>query len=107
MAHAAARGPGLTGALQLFQYAGAGDDRGDHDTPRSHPEGYMGDTQVRHLHDTGDSPDRDIYPLCEFDYGANSAPAQASAPASNSTPAAAGDGFMNIPDGIEEELPFN
>ena len=42
-----------------------------------------------------------------FDYGANSAPAQASAPASNSTPAAAGDGFMNIPDGIEEELPFN
>ncbi|MCI6713579.1 MAG: single-stranded DNA-binding protein, partial [Lachnospiraceae bacterium] len=22
-------------------------------------------------------------------------------------PAAAGDGFMNIPDGIDEELPFN
>ena len=30
------------------------------------------------------------------------APASAPAPA----PAAAGDGFMNIPDGIEEELPF-
>lgn len=26
---------------------------------------------------------------------------------SNSTPAPAGDGFMNIPDGIDEELPFN
>ncbi|MBQ7613600.1 MAG: single-stranded DNA-binding protein [Butyrivibrio sp.] len=25
----------------------------------------------------------------------------------NSAPAPAGDGFMNIPDGIEEELPFN
>ncbi len=34
----------------------------------------------------------------------------ASAPAGapvNPAPAAAGDGFMNIPDGIEEELPFN
>ncbi len=31
----------------------------------------------------------------------------ASAPAADSAPAAAGDGFMNIPDGIEEELPFN
>lgn len=31
----------------------------------------------------------------------------ASAPASNTAPTAAGDGFMNIPDGIEEELPFN
>ena len=41
-----------------------------------------------------------------FDYSANSAPAPASAP-HDSTPAAAGDGFMNIPDGIEEELPFN
>ncbi|MCD8039120.1 MAG: single-stranded DNA-binding protein [Lachnospiraceae bacterium] len=30
-------------------------------------------------------------------YGGNSQPA----------PAAAGDGFMNIPDGIDEELPFN
>ena len=31
-----------------------------------------------------------------------------SAPASNdSAPAPAGDGFMNIPDGIDEELPFN
>jgi single-strand DNA-binding protein len=35
----------------------------------------------------------------------NSAPS--SAPANDPTPAAAGDGFMNIPDGIEEELPFN
>jgi len=26
---------------------------------------------------------------------------------SDSAPAAAGDGFMNIPDGIDEELPFN
>ena len=26
---------------------------------------------------------------------------------SNETPSAAGDGFMNIPDGIDEELPFN
>lgn len=32
----------------------------------------------------------------------------APAPASSPSPAAdAGDGFMNIPDGIEEELPFN
>ena len=33
-----------------------------------------------------------------------------SAPANNSfsaAPMAAGDGFMNIPDGIDEELPFN
>ena len=31
-----------------------------------------------------------------------------SAPAGNEpAPTAAGDGFMNIPDGIEEELPFN
>ncbi|MCR5403554.1 MAG: single-stranded DNA-binding protein [Butyrivibrio sp.] len=29
------------------------------------------------------------------------------APFAEPTPAAAGDGFMNIPDGIEEELPFN
>lgn len=29
------------------------------------------------------------------------------APANRPTPAAAGDGFMNIPDGIDEELPFN
>ena len=41
-----------------------------------------------------------------YDNYANSAPAPASAPV-DSTPAAAGDGFMNIPDGIEEELPFN
>lgn len=31
----------------------------------------------------------------------------APAPRSDSAPAAAGDGFMNIPDGIDEELPFN
>ena len=42
-----------------------------------------------------------------YDYSANSAPAPASAQTNDSTPAAAGDGFMNIPDGIEEELPFN
>ena len=42
-----------------------------------------------------------------FDYSANSAPAPASAPSNDPTPAAAGDGFMNIPDGIDEELPFN
>ena len=30
-----------------------------------------------------------------------------SAPSSAPAPTAAGDGFMNIPDGIEEELPFN
>lgn len=30
-----------------------------------------------------------------------------SAPASRPQPEAAGDGFMNIPDGIDEELPFN
>jgi len=31
----------------------------------------------------------------------------APAPRTTSAPAAAGDGFMNIPDGIDEELPFN
>ncbi len=36
-------------------------------------------------------------------YSQNSAPANDNEPA----PTAAGDGFMNIPDGIEEELPFN
>ena len=30
-----------------------------------------------------------------------------SAPAERPSPSAAGDGFMNIPDGIDEELPFN
>ena len=30
-----------------------------------------------------------------------------SAPAQRPAPSAAGDGFMNIPDGIDEELPFN
>ncbi len=31
----------------------------------------------------------------------------APSPRPGSAPAAAGDGFMNIPDGIDEELPFN
>ncbi|MBP3199012.1 MAG: single-stranded DNA-binding protein [Butyrivibrio sp.] len=31
----------------------------------------------------------------------------AEAPVSEPAPSAAGDGFMNIPDGIDEELPFN
>lgn len=31
----------------------------------------------------------------------------APAPRTESAPAVAGDGFMNIPDGIDEELPFN
>ena len=31
----------------------------------------------------------------------------AEAPSSEPAPSAAGDGFMNIPDGIDEELPFN
>ena len=39
--------------------------------------------------------------------GANYSNFSTSAPAADSAPAAAGDGFMNIPDGIEEELPFN
>ena len=30
-----------------------------------------------------------------------------SVPSSDPAPSAAGDGFMNIPDGIDEELPFN
>ena len=30
-----------------------------------------------------------------------------SAPSNEPAPSAAGDGFMNIPDGIDEELPFN
>ena len=39
-------------------------------------------------------------------YSANTS-APAGAPVNDSAPAAAGDGFMNIPDGIDEELPFN
>ncbi len=40
--------------------------------------------------------------------GGYSQPAAAPAPAARPEPsAAAGDGFMNIPDGIDEELPFN
>ena len=37
----------------------------------------------------------------------NSAASDSSAPTSNPTADSAGDGFMNIPDGIDEELPFN
>ena len=45
----------------------------------------------------------------EFDESKNSAGSGDSgfAPAGRPAPAAAGDGFMNIPDGIDEELPFN
>ena len=39
--------------------------------------------------------------------GAGNAGSGFTAPASNQAPAPAGDGFMNIPDGLEEELPFN
>jgi len=40
--------------------------------------------------------------------GANQGAARQSQPAARPEPAqAAGDGFMNIPDGIDEELPFN
>ncbi len=34
-------------------------------------------------------------------------PAMASRTPASQAPSAAGDGFMNIPDGIDEELPFN
>ena len=37
----------------------------------------------------------------------NSAASDSSAPTSNPSADSAGDGFMNIPDGIDEELPFN
>lgn len=45
----------------------------------------------------------------EFAESKNSAASNDSgfAPAGRPAPAAAGDGFMNIPDGIDEELPFN
>lgn len=46
----------------------------------------------------------------EFAESKNSAAASGYQPAPQSAPApsaAAGDGFMNIPDGIDEELPFN
>ncbi|SDB66185.1 single-stranded DNA-binding protein [Butyrivibrio sp. INlla16] len=39
-----------------------------------------------------------------FSGGSQPAPSFDTAPSSNSNP---GDGFMNIPDGIDEELPFN
>lgn len=39
--------------------------------------------------------------------GAGNAGSGFTAPASNQAPAPAGDGFMNIPDGIDEDLPFN
>lgn len=37
----------------------------------------------------------------------NNAGSGFTAPAYNQAPAPAGDGFMNIPDGIDEDLPFN
>ncbi|WP_026489980.1 single-stranded DNA-binding protein [Butyrivibrio sp. XBB1001] len=37
----------------------------------------------------------------------NSGNFSGSAPSNEPAPSAAGDGFMNIPDGIDEELPFN
>lgn len=39
--------------------------------------------------------------------GGNNGTPQTSTPAQTSMPAPANDGFMNIPDGIEDELPFN
>lgn len=37
----------------------------------------------------------------------NASNSQGAAPSDEPAPSAAGDGFMNIPDGIDEELPFN
>ena len=45
--------------------------------------------------------------FAESKNSAGSADNSGFAPAGRPTPAAAGDGFMNIPDGIDEELPFN
>jgi len=44
--------------------------------------------------------------FCE-NKGSNQSGDHSPTSASNSTPSGAGDGFMNIPDGIDEELPFN
>ncbi|WP_026653447.1 single-stranded DNA-binding protein [Butyrivibrio proteoclasticus] len=43
----------------------------------------------------------------EFAESKNTSSANSSAPSSDVPSANAGDGFMNIPDGIDEELPFN
>ena len=45
--------------------------------------------------------------FAESKNSAGSADNSGFAPAGSPAPAAAGDGFMNIPDGIDEELPFN
>ena len=45
--------------------------------------------------------------FAESKNSAGSADNSGFAPAGRPAPAAAGDGFMNIPDGIAEELPFN
>lgn len=42
-----------------------------------------------------------------FEGGYTAAPSPAPAPSRPVPSAASGDGFMNIPDGIDEELPFN
>ncbi len=44
---------------------------------------------------------------CEFAESKNSANGNGNSSQSAPTPSSAGDGFMNIPDGIDEELPFN
>ena len=45
--------------------------------------------------------------FAESKNSAGSADNSGFAPAGRPAPAAAGDGFMNIPEGIDEELPFN
>ena len=45
--------------------------------------------------------------FAESKNSAGSADNSGFAPAGRPAPAVAGDGFMNIPDGIDEELPFN
>ena len=45
--------------------------------------------------------------FAESKHSAGNADNSGFAPAGRPAPAAAGDGFMNIPDGIDEELPFN
>ena len=46
----------------------------------------------------------DYSPIPRYGEAAPAAPAPAAKPAPS---AAVGDGFMNIPDGIDEELPFD
>lgn len=43
----------------------------------------------------------------QVEFAESKGSADASAPADRPAPSGAVDGFMNIPDGIEEELPFN